>query len=527
MSQELVFLFLIIILLITGSFVPVIAREINDSAKNPIIWADVPDPSVINVEGTYYMSSTTMHMNPGVPIMKSGDLKNWEIINYAYDVLAENDQLNLKSNQNAYGEGTWASSLRYHEGTYYISTFSHTTGKTHIFQTDDIEGGSWEEYTIDTVYHDNSLLFDKGRVYLVYGGGDIGVVELTSDATAVKKGGVNETIIKDAGQIAGSDLILNAEGSHIYKVDGSYYIFLITWPEGGNRTQIVYRSDKITGPYEGKIVLDDDGIAQGGIVETEEGDWYAMLFQDHGSVGRIPYLVPVTWEDGWPIFGIDGRVPRNLDISNENKGSKIVSSDDFNYESEYDLSPVWQWNHNPVDEYWSVTKRPGYLRLTNGRIDADILDTRNTLTQRTSGPECSGQVVLDTSGMKDGDYAGLAALQEKYGFAGIKKSGDSKSIVMVNGSTGSPEEVESISVDQDKVYLKIDFDFKNMRDRVYFYYSLDGEDWTSIGNVLQMSYELSHFVGYRFALFNFATKTAGGYVDFDYFRIEDEIMRAD
>ena len=247
-----------------------------------------------------------------------------------------------------------------------------------------------------------------------------------------------------------------------------------------------------------------------------------MLFQDHGSVGRIPYLVPVTWEDEWPVFGVNGQVPDELDIPVENDEiPAIVGSDEFEWD--FDLSLVWQWNHNPDNDYWSVTERPGFFRLTNGRIDETFIDTQNTLTQRTFGPECSGIIAMDISHMQDGDVAGLGALQKNYGFVGVRISGSSKFVIMVKDISDNVTEVESIPVIQDNIYLQIAFDFKNKTDKAYFYYSLDGTEWQRIGNTLQMSYLLDHFMGYRFALFNYATKITGGYVDFDYFRIDNAL----
>jgi beta-xylosidase len=492
------------------------------NGHNPIIWADVPDPSVVRVGDTYYMSSTTMHMNPGVPIMKSKDLVNWETVNYAYDILTNNNATNLKNGQEMYGDGSWASCIRYHDSTFYIVTFSYTTNKTHIYQTNDIENGPWSSYTLSTVCHDPSLLFDDDRVYIVYGIDDIRIIELNSDATAIKSGGLNKVLIPKASQIAGNSFYVSAEGLHIYKIDGRYYVFLISWPAGSMRTELVYRADSLSGSFEGRIALKYDGIAQGGLIDTPDSNWYAFLFQDHGSVGRIPYLVPVTWEDGWPVFGVNGRVPTELEIPVENDSiPKIVASDEFDWEA--DMPLTWQWNHNPDNDHWSVTERPGYLRITNGRVDMGFLDTQNTLTQRTFGPECSGIIALDISHMQDGDVAGLGALQKNYGFVAVKMSGTSKSVIMVNASSGTAKEVESIPINQDKIYLKIAGDFKNKRDRAYFYYSLDGAVWKVIGNTLQMSYTLPHFMGYRFALFNYATIATGGYVDFDYFRIDNSL----
>ena len=247
---------LVIFFILLLSFVPIIsAQETDNIPKNPILHADVPDPSVIRVDDTYYMSSTTMHMNPGVPIMKSKDLVNWEIVNYVYDILADNSKLALRNGQDAYGNGSWASSLRYHDDYFYVAFSSQSTGHTYIYKTKDIENGPWTRSVLP-FFHDMSLLFDDdGRVYLVHGGTNINITELTEDATAVKPGGLNRVIIRNAGKVAGSDFIINAEGAHVHKIDGKYYIFLITWPQGSGRTQIVYRSDRITGPYEGKVVL--------------------------------------------------------------------------------------------------------------------------------------------------------------------------------------------------------------------------------------------------------------------------------
>ncbi|RYG64456.1 glycoside hydrolase, partial [bacterium] len=141
-----------------------------DTAHNPIMYADVPDMAMVRVGDSYYMSSTTMHMNPGVPIMKSKDLVNWQIVNYAYDTLDHVDQSDLGNGKNEYGRGSWASSIRYHGGTYYVSTFSNTTGKTYIFTTKDIEKGQWKGVSLKRGLHDHSLFFDDdGRVYMVYG----------------------------------------------------------------------------------------------------------------------------------------------------------------------------------------------------------------------------------------------------------------------------------------------------------------------------------------------------------------------
>ena len=155
----------------------------SQHAQNPIIFADVPDMAMIRVGDTYYMSSTTMHMSPGVPIMKSRDLVNWSLVTYAYDTLASTDELNLVNGKSTYGRGSWASSMRYHRGTYYVTTFAQTTGRTYVYTTTNIEKGPWKVSSFPPSYHDHTLFFDDdGRVYMIYGAGKLKMIELNEDA---------------------------------------------------------------------------------------------------------------------------------------------------------------------------------------------------------------------------------------------------------------------------------------------------------------------------------------------------------
>ena len=494
------------------------------TARNPVIFADVPDMSMIRVGDTYYMSSTTMHMSPGVPVMKSKDLINWEIVNYAYNTLGDNDELNLINGKNAYGRGSWASCIRYHNETFYVSTFSSTTGKTYIWSTKNIEKGPWKEISFSPSFHDHTLVFDDdGRVYLITGNKRLTLIELNSDLTGIKAGGINQVIIEDASAPSGNDSGLG-EGSQLFKINGKYYLFNITWPKGGMRTVVIHRADQITGPWEGRVALQDLGVAQGGLIDTPNGKWFAYLFRDFGAVGRIPYLVPVKWVDGWPVLGVGGKVPETLDLP-ASKGliPGIVASDEFTRKNRDPMLPlVWQWNHNPDNTLWSVTQRKGFLRLTTGRIDSLFVQARNTLTQRTIGPECSGSTLIDVSNMKEGDFAGLVLLQRKFGIVGIKFSNGAKSVVMVNAQSGKPVEVESIPLTENTAYLKAECDFTDRRDVAYFYYSLDGKTWHSIGDQLKMEYSMPHFMGYRYGLFNYSTRDSGGFVDFDWFHITNE-----
>ena len=500
-------------------------------AQNPVLFADVPDLSMIRVGDTYYMSSTTMHLSPGVPIMQSKDLINWKLVNYVYDTLADIDALNLVNGKYSYGRGSWASCLRYHKGVYYISTFAQTTGRTHIYTTTNLEKGPFKAISFQPSYHDNTIFFDDdGRVYLIYGAGKLQLLELKPDLSGVKSDGLNQVLIENAGAPAGDNIMLGAEGSQLFKVNGKYYLFNITWPRGGMRTVVIHRADQITGPWEGKLALQDLGVAQGGLIDTPDGHWYAYLFRDYGGVGRIPYLVPVKWEDGWPVLGEDGKVPVQLKLP-ASKGliPGIVASDSFRRRrKEAALPLVWQWNHNPDNNLWSLKERKGYLRLKTGRIDSSFVSARNTLTQRTIGPACTGSISLDVSGMKEGDFAGLCLLQKQYGLAGVQIVNGQKRLVMIlaplpasGPASGKPVEMAGIPLFQDRVFLKAVCDFRDLKDTAQFYYSLDGKRWTAIGEPFKMPYTLPHFMGYRFGLFNYAAKETGGYADFDWFKISD------
>lgn len=507
------------------------------TVNNPVIWADVPDVDVIRVGDTYYCVSTTMFFTPGAPIMKSKDLVSWEICSYVYDTLADGDIQNLTNGKHDYSHGSWAASLRYNKGMFYVFFGSYGTNKSYIYKTNDIENGSWTRSEINGMYHDASMLFDEdGKNYLVFGGGgEIKIKELNSEMTGFAAGASERTIITTG--LSG----LSGEGSHIQKINGYYYVFLIAWPNGSGRIELCYRSKNVFGPYEGKTVLNSGlgtygaGVAQGGIVDTPDGDWYGMLFQDHGSVGRIPVLVPVKWENDWPMMGVNGKAPLQITVKGDYTGAALAKSDDFNYDSK-SLALEWQWNHNPDNTAWSVTERSGYLRLNNKSLATNILNARNTLTQRTEGPSCKSIIKLDTSGMKAGDYAGLSAFQFKYGNVGVYVADNgSKNIYMAEngGYSGSAQVTDSynkiteqVPLNGDEIYLCVDFTFStvdasgnasNNIDKASFYYSYDGKSWTKIGGELGMTYDLKLFTGYRSGIYSYATKSVGGYADIDFF----------
>ena len=278
-------------------------------AVNPLTYTDIPDNDVIRVGEDYYMVSTTMYFCPGAPVMHSRDLVHWETVSYIFDLLEDDDVYNLRGGKNAYGKGQWATSLRYSEGVFYALFVANDQRKTYLYRTEDIVNGPWERSVIDGYFmHDGSLLFDEGRLWVVWGNGDLHLVELEPDGSAVKFGAGERIILSSPKEGWG----LRAEGAHFYHIGDYYYVLEIDWPEDGLRTATVWRSRDIFGPYESKVVLQGtlggrkDGIAQGPLIDTQNGDWYAIQFQDHGAVGRIPTIQPVTWVDGWPMMGDEG-----------------------------------------------------------------------------------------------------------------------------------------------------------------------------------------------------------------------------
>jgi len=513
-------------------------RKVN----NPILWTDIPDVDVIRVEDTYYMVSTTMHMMPGGVLFRSYDLIHWEIASYIFERLDSTMGQRLEDKKGIYGKGMWAATLRYHKGIFYVIFVCNDTQKTYLYTASDING-PWKKQNIEGFYHDCSLLFDDDdRIYLVSGNRTIRLVELKEDMSGPKEGGLDKIILVDT-----QDYGLGFEGCHLYKIKGTYYLFMIHWLKGGSgrRVEACYRADCLDGEWLGGDVLDDDlgfhnqGVAQGGIVDTMDGEWYGMLFQDHGAVGRIPCIVPVQWKDGMPVFGIDGKVPEYVETKSTRPDyvyAPIVTSDEFNYEPDENgnihLNPAWQWNHEPDYQCWSVTRRKGFLRLITNDLRVNPVQARNSLTQRTMGPDCEGVVLLDGSQLKDGDYAGITALQGDYGFVGLTKENGRYYVIMLGRSEqavnaqGRPELVDQkqgieygrVEVDAPVIRLKITCDFEDGLDEAIFYYEQDNQ-WKRIGTTLHMRFTLDHFMGYRFALTYFATKEVGGVADFDTYEI--------
>ena len=492
------------------------------TGRNPLTGMDYPDPDVIRVGDTYYMISTTMHFFPGGVILRSWDLIHWEICSYVYDTLEHTPGEILEGDQTIYGHGMWAASLRYHNGKFYVAFIAHEWDKTFLFTADSIEG-PWTKSYIEGIYHDCSLLFDDdGRVYIVYGNRDIRLTELKGDLSGPKPGGLDRIIVRDA-----PGRFLGYEGSHLYKINGKYVLLMIHSKQWKwHRTQACFVTDDLEGVWAGGDVLEADldgrgsGPAQGGLVDTPDGRWFSIVFQDRGASGRIPVLIPVTWnEQGYPVYGPVTETVENESTRPDAVYEPLFDSDDFHSEK---LKKVWQFNHEPREGYWETGN--GYYRIITDKISPTVEHARNTLTQRTIEPGCTAEVTVNAEGIKDGDTAGLCLLIAHYSLIGITRENGQYFLVIRSRQPGEQEETEGdrIPLEGPQVRLRAEVSFDGSLGEVQYSW-LAEKGWEPLGESYTMRFTLEHFVGCRFGLFLYSTREAGGNADFSDFVYIPEI----
>jgi len=511
----------------------------NGTFTNPLFYDEFSDPDLIRVGDDFYLTGTTMHVNPGLPVLHSNDLVNWTLLDYASDRLDLGPEFRLEDGKQVYGQGVWAPSFRYHDGTFYIFT-NVNRHQTQMFRATN-PAGPWTRTPMKRSLHDLSVLFDDdGRVYVIWGYQDIHFARLNDELTDIVPG--TEKVIIEKGSGMG-------EGVHWYKIDGRYYI-LSAWFAGRMRMPAA-RADRPDGPYEVNeaISIDEDfGLAegyrlrnreapfdvvppntidggrmslhQGGIVSTPTGEWWGFSMMDYNSVGRLTALSPITWRDAWPYFGLPGnlrRTPRTwVKPDTGHRSAPTVPyqrDDDFSGPS---LANVWQWNHVPDDSRWSLTERPGFLRL-HSLPAPDLWWARNTLTQRSIGPVSIPTVELDASGMSPGDVAGLGLLNLPYGWIGVRREGDGLTLVQLDQRGGS---TATRPLSTSRVWLRARCDF--LTEKARFSYSTDGETFTPVGEEFTMIFQLATFQGVRYSLFHYNTAGGpGGYADFDRFTVDE------
>ncbi len=512
----------------------------NGTFTNPLFFEEFSDPDMIRVDDDYYLTGTTMHTMPGLPVLHSKDLVNWELISYAVDRLNVGPEIRMEAGKEFYGQGIWAPCFRYHNGTFYIISNVNKVG-TQVFSATDPRG-PWKQQQMKVSLHDLSILFDDdGKAYVVWGYDEIKMAQLTDDLLDLVPG--TEKVIVPRGSGAG-------EGVHIYKIDGRYYITSTNYDPVCY--QVMLRADAPYGPYEINVMSAEESLGegqrmriwntkdgppfnittypddyvgcipmhQGGIVQVQSGEWWGWSMLDYNSIGRVTALSPVTWEDGWPHFGLPGnlnRSPRTWVKPNTGFSSEPMApferDDDFSGPT---LKNAWQWNHLPEDSKWSLKKRKGYLRLSSLPA-TDFFHARNSLTQRGVGPESYATTEVDVAGLKEGDMAGLALLNLPYAWIGVVKEKEGQVLRFFNQQTQETTDVPST---QKTLWFRAHCDFDKDLGRLS--YSFDGEHFDNLGGDVLLPYQLKTFQGVRYALFNFnTTGKAGGYADFNSFDIAE------
>ncbi len=499
----------------------------NGTYSNPLFYEEFEDPDVIRVGEDYYLAGTTMHMNPGAIVLHSKDLVNWELASYCIDRLDLRPAFHLEGG-NIYGQGIWAPCIRYHDGMFYVFCNVNRAG-LQIFRSKSANG-PWQRNQIQG-FHDLSVLFDDdGKIYLVSGNRNpYPIVELNKDLTGVVTGASHQMNAPGLG-----------EGHHLYKIHGKYYD--ISAIPGAATDQMVARADSIDGPWQVERMVQGESLGvpsraplrgseprpndrgltlhQGGMVDTPSGEWWSIIMQDHGSIGRMVALVPITWDNDFPIIGLPGNLRKapNTWIKPDT-GYTQEPKPAFIHDDNFDggkLNPLWQWNHVPDDTKWSVTEKSGVLRLHSLSAN-DFYSARNSICQRPPGPESIMTVELDGSGLTNGDTAGMALLSNPYAWIGLVKTADGIILRMFDQTT---RKTNDAPVNPTHVWLRVACNFDT--DDAIFSWSADGKKFTPLGDPYTMTFQLRTFQGVRPSLFHFNTSgQPGGYADFDNYTVDE------
>lgn len=518
----------------------------NGTYSNPLFYGEFEDPDVIRVGDDYYLAGTTMHMNPAVELLHSKDLVNWELVGYCADKLDLGPAYRLEGG-NIYGNGIWAPCIRYNKGMFYIFCNVNRAGLL-VFRAKSING-PWERNQLPN-RHDMSVLFDDdGKIYIISGGGSPYLIEeLSPDLRSFDTNAPHHQLVGKMG-----------EGHHLYKIKGKYVD--ISCQPGGAVDEYVAVADTIDGPWRitkmvtgeslgetsvapAKANPNDRGlwIHQGGMCDTPTGEWWSTIMSDHGSAGRMVNLVPITWDNGFPVIGLPGNLRKapntwlkpNTGYTQEPQPT-YVWDENFNSGK---LNPHWQWNHVPDDSKWSLSEKPGVLRL-HSLPASNLFSARNSLCQRPPGPESIMTVELDTAGLVAGDAAGLGLISTPFAGIDVVKTTGGMVLQMFQGVDGGrrggfggggaaavPTKAPVIASTNPPNHLWLRMHCNFDTDQVVFSWSPDGKEFTPVGNPFTPTFQLTTFQGVRPALFNFNTSgQAGGYADFDNYVVEEPRAR--
>ena len=474
----------------------------NGTYKNPVLNADYSDPDVIRVDDKYYMVASDFHYM-GMQVLESDDMVNWHLIGQIYDHF----DLPGWNTTNLYGGGSWAPSIRYHDGLFYV--YFCTPNEGLFMSTAQKASGPWSKLhqvkAIENWEDPCPLWDDDGKAYLgrsQLGAGPIIVHRMSADGKELLDDGV--TVY--TGPVA--------EGTKWLKRDGYYYLII---PEGGvgGGWQTVLRSKNIYGPYEKRVVLERgstkiNGPHQGALVDTPEGEWWFYHFQSTPVLGRVVHLQPARWKDGWPLMGVDidgNGIGEPVEVwtkpetgNKKQEMSLPATSDKFDSDK---LGLQWQWNHNPDNEKWSLTERKGWLTL-HALPAEDIKNARGSITQKVMGYEGVVTTLLDCSRLTAGTSAGLLCIGRNYHGIGVGNEGvyieaDGQRTVI------SPRKPR-------RIYLRLSLLSESNSHQ--FEYSLDGKHYVKAGEPFSM--RDGNWKGIRTGLFCYGNNGTAQFDFFDY-----------
>ena len=494
--------------------------------KNPVLYADYSDPDVIRVGEDYYLIASSFTCQPGIPVLHSKDLVNWTIINYVYDRLPLQRYEQVQP-----GQGSWAPSIRFHKGIFYVYFCTPEDGLFLATTNDPAKKwtltlvqrtGNWED---PCPFWD-----DDGTAYLIHGRVGAGPAILHKMSADGKR-------LLDNGQIIYRDDQRQPvlEGFKFMEKRDGYYYF--TAPAGGVATgwQSVFRSKDIYGPYEDKVVLQQgatsvNGPHQGGFVQTQTGEWWFLHFQDANAYGRMVHLQPVVWKNGWPVVGKDddndGIGEPVLKNAKPNTGKTYPiaapqTSDEFN-STTYGLQ--WQWQAAPRKQWWNMGARAGFLRLNAATAPTDsgsLFYAANQLLQKFMAPAFSVTTKMVFNPMSDGDIAGLTVAGNYYSAIALEQRGPSLFVVLYEGKRENrkylvPKTLVASKASSKEIYFKLTIDKNAM---CTYAYSFDGTTYTPFGTAYPA--EKGTWIGAKVGLFclNPGLVSSKGYADFDFFRV--------
>jgi beta-xylosidase len=501
---------------------------------NPVLHADYSDPDAIRVGESYYLIASSFTCVPGIPVLQSSDLVNWRLINHALPRLVPEVHFQVPR----HGGGVWAPSLRYHDGLFWIYYPDPDFGIYLITAKD--PAGAWSKPVLvkggKGLIDPCPLWDDDGRVYLVHGWAKsragisnvITLLELSFDGRSV---------VADFGFVIEGGAVDHPnfgtlEGPKFYRRNGWYYIFA---PAGGVATgwQSVFRSRNVAGPYEHRIVLEQgetaiNGPHQGALVDTPEGAWWFLHFQDRDAYGRIVHLEPVEWRNGWPVIGID--------VDDDGIGNPVAShakpaagdgdlvgpamSDDF---GSGHLGLQWQWQANPQDGWHSCSVRPGWLRLwcQPEPHRENLYRAPYLLMQKFPANEFTVSTRLEFEPSASGGCAGLMVLGYDYAWVGLRAGASGLSLVTATATKAADDHPQVERVWATEVGSAVDFRL-TVRSGAHCQYSYryDSGGFVDVGDPFVAS--VGHWVGAKFGLF--ASSPAGsisdGWADFESIRVE-------